>query len=282
MRPWSSHGRQLSTPIGAQLSRIVLAACLAASLAFPSATQAQPHRPRLRIVDSIGGGLAAAALDGDYAYLVSGRRIWFHDLRREAGDSLVGYSEPLDLPVQQVEAFGEHLLVRTGLRGAGGALLIVDRSDPGRPSIVGRLDLPDFPLGLAVHGRAAWLAMGRAGALRVDLTNPQVPRMTGHWRPAQIPGSSTPVGVVDVLDAGSAVLAPHGIDLAGVSAHQRHSRRGLGPRTRDGNRSALPGRPGLLVVVGRPRRASRLRLVGRDRGVELRGPGRSLGRRVCP
>src|SRR5579884_4091685 len=61
----------------------------------------------------------------------------------------------------------------------GGGLIVVDLVDPGHPTIVGSVPEPRFPLGVAVAGQHAYVAVGRDGVYVVDVADPSVPRGLG-------------------------------------------------------------------------------------------------------
>src|SRR5438045_3627578 len=61
--------------------------------------------------------------------------------------------------------------------GAGARLLVVDVSDPTRPTLVGQTAvLPDMVQRVVVTGRHAIVAANRAGLRVIDLDDPRAPR----------------------------------------------------------------------------------------------------------
>ena len=160
----------------------------------------------LHLANSFGGALRVVALDGDIAYFVAGRRLHVHDLGRERGDTEVGLSAPLGLPVHDIEPLGDLVVLLGGATNATGELTVVDVSDPAAPAITARLPLLQNAHGMAVHGGDAWLAKGRRGVQRIDLSDPAAPRMAELWRNQTIRDSAVH-GAIDVVDVGTAIVA---------------------------------------------------------------------------
>lgn len=113
-----------------------------------------------------------------------------------AGDGLGVYQrDPAGQQLSRVASLGDlgstwGIRVKDGLAvltDLGGRLLTVDVSDPKAPKLLGSLEIPGVPRGLAVDGSTAYVAAGSGGLVLADLSDPAAPRMLGQ---APTPGSA--------------------------------------------------------------------------------------------
>jgi hypothetical protein len=130
------------------------------------------------------GASFSIALIGDYAYVVntSGQMVDIFDVKDPLNAKKVG-----GLPFSALPEGGQTGGFVTGVKPCGNyvcmaaaqdGLIILDVSDPVKPSIAGRLDT-QVASGLAVDGNSVYLADDMDGIHVVDITSPGSPRETG-------------------------------------------------------------------------------------------------------
>jgi len=115
---------------------------------------------------------------GDYAYLASfSNGVHIIDISNRAAPSFVN---TIPSPqVWDVKIMGTHAYMAEGA-ASGSRLRIVDVVDPLTPVEQGEVELPAFPLDLAVSGPLAFAAMGADGLQVIDITRPEAPRLLGQ------------------------------------------------------------------------------------------------------
>ncbi|NUQ01289.1 MAG: hypothetical protein HUU35_15695, partial [Armatimonadetes bacterium] len=126
--------------------------------------------------------------------------------------------------------------------GHGHGLELLDRSDPGQPRRLSRLDLPAFyQIGndmwsVRATGSTAWVGDSHNGLFEADLSDPAQPRWRSHWRPDWLPDRQSTDYVGGIWPGDGIVYVAGGwSDLQVVEAPS------AGPPVED------PGQP---VVVG--------------------------------
>ncbi len=107
-------------------------------------------------------------------------------------------------PVQAIAVSGRYTYL-----GVGARLIVLDISDPAHPREVGgTTPWNDGVKGVAITGRLAFVAAGRAGLRIVDVSDPSRPTEIGHWEaPGQAEGVAIAEGIV-LLAAG-----PYGLRI---------------------------------------------------------------------
>jgi hypothetical protein len=122
----SSFTTMATSSLGAVATWLILAAFLHVAAPGPGVPEVRAAPPSqssaLHPVHEFGGQIVAVALSGDLAFVVVGRRVQVHDFSAPQGDTLVGESDPVTLPVLEAELLGEHVVLLTGAPGANGAL----------------------------------------------------------------------------------------------------------------------------------------------------------------
>jgi hypothetical protein len=202
---------------------------------YEAAAEAKPVT--VRRLGSWGGPSRAVAADAERIYFGESSRVAVLDGTDPAAVRELGRTPDLGGLVFDLEARGPLVFVAASEAG----LVILDVADPTRPSVLGRLRLPDAARGLAVDGSYAYVADGDAGLRIVDITRPEAPREVGWldipgraWRVAVHRGhayvasaSYRPVTVVDVRDPRAPVqvsellgeLAEGGVDVTVSGDH---------------------------------------------------------------
>lgn len=149
-------------------------------------------------------GVEGVVVQGDYAYLAdwsSGLHVF--DIRTPSAPAHVGYVATGGFPAS-IAVLGNHVYV--GESTNGGALRVVDVSDPSAPQVIAMLPTSQT-FDIQIAGELAFLADGSTfgdGGMRiVDISDPSAPTVIGHYLGCT---SATGVGVGD----GVAIVACSG------------------------------------------------------------------------
>ena len=124
-----------------------------------------------------GGPVYASAVSNDYVYFGSGGSIRILEIRKNglaASPQWVEISR-YDTPgvVRDLEINGDFLFVADD----GGALRVVDVSNPAEPFETSKVDLPPFVRAVSLEGERAYLATGWNGMVIIDIGEPDNPRI---------------------------------------------------------------------------------------------------------
>lgn len=120
--------------------------------------------------------LAVAAL-GQTVYVGAGDRLACVDAADPTSLRLLGKSPALSGRVRAVQVVGERAFVAVARETGGGALAELDVANPARPVTLARLELPGYPVALALDGDWAYLAARDGGLHILDLARPEKPAL---------------------------------------------------------------------------------------------------------
>jgi hypothetical protein len=141
------------------------------------AVAADPLVPALRIVDQIGGEMAAAVASGERLYVGVGPRVQIVDVSRPGAARVLGRTAVLTGTVRDLVLHGDQLVV-----AADTGLHVLDASDPGPPRSLGWLALASGASKLAIEGDLVFV-IGQGAGFRtqggmavVDIASPRRPQ----------------------------------------------------------------------------------------------------------
>jgi hypothetical protein len=144
--------------------------------------------PKLTLQGQIGGSSYAVDVQGNYAYLGVGPRVYVLDISNPSAPEKLGESAVMPGVVRSVIASGHYVFVAAGK----GYLHILDVSDPSQPVEVASVLENSYAQGLALDGPTLYIADNPFGLRVVDVSNPLKPRKIGE---IQIPGAASSVDV---------------------------------------------------------------------------------------
>jgi hypothetical protein len=143
---------------------------------------------KLTLQGQIGGSSYAVDVQGYYAYLGVGPRVYVLDISDPSAPEKLGESAVMPGVVRSVIASGDHVFVAAGK----GYLHILDVSDPSQPVEVASVLENSYAQGLALDGNTLYIADNPFGLRVVDVSNPAEPRKVGE---VQVPGAASSVDV---------------------------------------------------------------------------------------
>jgi|GEM_PF-3553581 len=192
-------------------------------------------------VMQVGGAVGAVAVEGERAWLGTGRRVQGVDVADPARPEPLGQSDALPETIRSLVADSDARAVFAAAGASG--LFVLDVSDPEGPHIVAHeptgWTVNDVALEGTADGLRAYLAEGAEGIRVLDVSDPAVPVTLGS---VDTPGDALAVvaddGVVYVADWGTGVriidvsdaAAPHeiaSIDTPGEAADVAIGEHGL-------------------------------------------------------
>lgn len=150
----------------------------------------------------VGGAVGAVAVEGNTAWLGTGRRLQAADVGNPAEPLLLGQSKALPEAVRAIATWRASVLVAAGV----GGLIVFDGRDPARVTEIGRVETTWSVNDVTAADGRAYLAEGARGLRIVDIADPGGPRSLGA---IDTPGDSLGVDVADgvafVADWGTGV-----------------------------------------------------------------------------
>jgi hypothetical protein len=151
---------------------------------------------KLSLQGQIGGSSYAVAVQGDYAYLGVGPRLYVLETSDLSAPKFMGQSGAMPGVVQSMVASGSYVYVAAGK----GYLRVIDVSDPTKPTEVASYVEYSHAQGLALDQNTLYVADKSFGMRVVDVSDPLKPRKIGE---VNIAGAAMSVD----LDGSRAFLA---------------------------------------------------------------------------
>jgi hypothetical protein len=143
---------------------------------------------KLSLQGQIGGSSYAVDVQGNFAYLGVGPRIYVLDTSNPSAPKFMGQSGVMPGVVRSVIASGNYVYVADGK----GYLRVIDVSDPTQPTEVASLVEYSYAQGLALDGTTLYIADNAFGMRVVDVSDPLNPRKIGE---VKIPGAASSVDI---------------------------------------------------------------------------------------
>ena len=143
---------------------------------------------KLSLQGQIGGSSYAVDVQGNFAYLGVGPRIYVLDTSNPTAPKFMGQSGVMPGVVRSVIASGNYVYVADGK----GYLRVIDVSDPTQPTEVASLVEHSYAQGLALDGTTLYIADNPFGLRVVDVSDPLNPRKIGE---VKIPGAASSVDI---------------------------------------------------------------------------------------
>jgi hypothetical protein len=132
-------------------------------------------QPANAAFSQVGGAVSAVAVDGELAWLGTGRRLQGADVSDAAQPVLLGQSGALPEAIRALAATDQHVLAAVGTSG----LVVLDVADPSSPRVVAELPTTWSVNDVTVADGIAYLAEGAQGLRIVDVTAPEKPKDLG-------------------------------------------------------------------------------------------------------
>ena len=85
--------------------------------------------------------------------------------------------------IRGVDASGSNAFVASSLKEGSSRLQILDLTTPSHPTLVASLDTPGVAQDVSVAGSLAYVTVGPAGMIIVDVSNPGAPYVCDSYRP---------------------------------------------------------------------------------------------------
>ncbi len=173
--------------------------------ATPTATPTNtptPPPPLIELVGQMGGTVNAVAVAGSYAYVGVGVRLVVVDTAYSNSPVVVGQSQLLPAPIEDVTVAGSLVYVAAGESG----LHIFDVSSPANPVRLGGYDTAGRARGVTKVANLAYVADGSRGLQIIDVTNPANPVRRGGYATTTEAWSVTIVGNLAYLANGGSLL----------------------------------------------------------------------------
>ena len=143
---------------------------------------------KLSLQGQIGGLSYAVDIQGDFAYLGVGPRIYVLDTSNPSAPIFMGQSGVMPGVVRSVIASVNYIYVANGK----GYLRVIDVSDPTQPTEVASLVEYSHAQGLALDGTTLYIADNAFGMRVVDVSDPLNPRKIGE---VKVPGAAQSVDI---------------------------------------------------------------------------------------
>jgi hypothetical protein len=137
---------------------------------------------KLSLQGQIGGSSYAVDVQGNFAYLGVGPRVYVLDISNTSAPKFMGQSGVMPGVVRSVIASGNYVYVAAGK----GSLRVLDVSDPTQPAEVASLVEYSYAQGLALDGTTLYIVETSFGLRVVDVSNPLHPRKISEMK---IPGA---------------------------------------------------------------------------------------------
>lgn len=167
-----------------------------------------PVSENLELVGHIGGSTLAIAVHGQYAYIGEGSQVTVLSIADPEAPVVVGTSAPLPGIVQGISVSGEYAYV-----AAEWGVHIFDISEPTAPAEVGFFATPGVAKDVTVDDQYAYIADSSDSLLILDITNLEIPKLTGAL--VLVGGRSDHMGV-DVRDGIAFVASGYGLKVVDV------------------------------------------------------------------
>jgi hypothetical protein len=166
------------------LAGMALLALFVPSGAWPSLAQTQASG--VELVGQIGGAIYAVAIQGSYAYVGVGPRLFILDVADPAYPLIVGQTAAMSGVVQDVTVAGNYAYVAD--RGSNNkGLIIINVADPTAPTEVGFYDAPSDVTRVAVAGNYAYITTESVGLHIINVSDPTAPTLASIY---DMPGRS--------------------------------------------------------------------------------------------
>jgi hypothetical protein len=143
---------------------------------------------KLSLQGQIGGSSYAVDVQGNFAYLGVGPRVYVLDISNTSAPKFMGQSGVMPGVVRSVIASGNYIYVADGK----GYLRVLDVSDPAQPTEVASLVENSYAQGLALDGTTLYIADNPFGMRVVDVSDPLHPQKIGE---VKIPGATSSVDI---------------------------------------------------------------------------------------
>jgi hypothetical protein len=143
---------------------------------------------KLSLQGQIGGSSYAVDVQGNFAYLGVGPRIYVLDISSSAAPKFMGQSGVMPGVVRSVIASGKYIYVAAGK----GYLRVIDVSDPTQPTEVASLVEHAYAQGLALDKTTLYIADNPFGMRIVDVSDPLNPKKIGEMN---IPGAASSIAI---------------------------------------------------------------------------------------
>jgi hypothetical protein len=151
-------------------------------------TSGSSKNHKLSLQGQIGGSSYAVDVQGNFAYLGVGPRIYVLDTSDPSAPKFIGQSGVMPGVVRSVIASGNYVYVADGK----GYLRVIDVSDPTQPTEVASLVEHSYAQGLALDGTTLYIADNPFGLRVVDVSDPLHPQKIGE---VKIPGAASSVDI---------------------------------------------------------------------------------------
>jgi hypothetical protein len=146
------------------------------------ATPDTGKNPKLSLLGQIGGSSYAMDVQGNFAYLGVGPRVYVLDISDPSTPKFMGQSGVMPGVVRSVIASGNYVYVAAGK----GSLRVLDVSDQTQPTEVASLVEYSYAQGLALDGTTLYIVETSFGLRVVDVSDPLHPRKISEMK---IPGA---------------------------------------------------------------------------------------------
>jgi hypothetical protein len=144
---------------------------------------------KLLFQGQIGGSSYAVDVEGNFAYLGVGPRIYVLDTSDPSAPKFMGQSGVMPGVVRSVLVSGQYVYVAAGK----GYLRVIDVSDPRQPAEVASFVEYSYAQGLALDDNTLYIADNPFGLRVVEISDPLHPRKIGE---VKIPGAAMSVDIV--------------------------------------------------------------------------------------
>jgi hypothetical protein len=145
-------------------------------------------KQKLSLQGQIGGSAYAVDVQGNFAYLGVGPRIYVLDTSNPSAPKFIGQSGVMPGVVRSVIASGNYVYVAN----EKGYLRVIDVSDATQPREVASLVEHSYAQGLALNGTTLYIADNPFGMRVVDVSDPLNPRKIGE---VEIPGAASSIDI---------------------------------------------------------------------------------------
>lgn len=143
-------------------------------------TSAQSQGQNVELVGQLGGSVEGVAVQGTYAYIGVGPRLFIINITDPTSPTVVGKTQPLPDIVKSLAVVGNYAYVADG----EGGLRIINVSNPATPFEVGYYDTAGQALSVAVSGNYAYVADDDQGLRIINISSPASPFEAGFYNPS--------------------------------------------------------------------------------------------------